>query len=415
MSTTGNFARGTGCCGTTSVERGLYSRMLGGGNSGSRPSAGRGRICPGGCCAPADGQPANGARLPQQRRSLERISTTSRSREKSQRAVSRILFPASASAPCGAGDGSGDDHSSSPPSLAGSSDRPGGSGRAVRFRPKGTPPYLVLLRAGFCLPPVLPRARCALTAPFHPYPPPPFAARGHPVEACRAASRAREGRYVFCATFLRVTLTGRYPAHCPAEFGLSSRLRRERSSGSLRQLECTARRSAAPRPAEPRPSSRGAGSVSGAAGAGGLGASADKSASCRSRPTRPSPARSGTARASCRDCCGACRSLRRSSRCSSRSRAAWRPDRRARTMSLNSRSVPAFAASASASGFGAASPPPAGSRADGRRRVRIAPGRSGDVDRVAAGHDDQPLHRVPQLADVALPAVALQRLERGRA
>jgi hypothetical protein len=30
-------------------------------------------------------------------------------------------------------------------------------------------PYLVLLRAGFCLPPVLPRARCALTAPFHPY------------------------------------------------------------------------------------------------------------------------------------------------------------------------------------------------------------------------------------------------------
>src|SRR5262245_7195002 len=31
-------------------------------------------------------------------------------------------------------------------------------------------PYLVLLRAGFCLPPVLPRARCALTAPFHPYP-----------------------------------------------------------------------------------------------------------------------------------------------------------------------------------------------------------------------------------------------------
>src|SRR5688572_14666241 len=33
------------------------------------------------------------------------------------------------------------------------------------------PPYLVLLRAGFCLPFVLPRTRCALTAPFHPYPP----------------------------------------------------------------------------------------------------------------------------------------------------------------------------------------------------------------------------------------------------
>src|ERR1700730_8211080 len=33
------------------------------------------------------------------------------------------------------------------------------------------------------------------------------------------------GRYVFCATFLQVALTGRYPAHCPAEFGLSTRLR----------------------------------------------------------------------------------------------------------------------------------------------------------------------------------------------
>ena len=32
------------------------------------------------------------------------------------------------------------------------------------------PPYLVLLRAGFTLPPALPPERCALTAPFHPYP-----------------------------------------------------------------------------------------------------------------------------------------------------------------------------------------------------------------------------------------------------
>src|SRR3954468_4977380 len=51
-------------------------------------------------------------------------------------------------------------------------------------------------------------------------------------------------RYVFCATFLQVTLTGRYPAHCPAEFGLSSpppRLRAtpRRSSGSLRRCNCT--------------------------------------------------------------------------------------------------------------------------------------------------------------------------------
>ncbi len=32
--------------------------------------------------------------------------------------------------------------------------------------------YLVLLQVGFTLPRVLPRARCALTAPFHPYPQP---------------------------------------------------------------------------------------------------------------------------------------------------------------------------------------------------------------------------------------------------
>src|SRR6478736_2602877 len=42
--------------------------------------------------------------------------------------------------------------------------------RRLRTGRPQPPPYLVLLRAGFCLPPVLPRARCALTAPFHPYP-----------------------------------------------------------------------------------------------------------------------------------------------------------------------------------------------------------------------------------------------------
>jgi hypothetical protein len=108
-------------------------------------------------------------------------------------------------------------------SLTGSSDRPGDIRRAAC----GTPPYLVLLRAGFCLPPVLPQARCALTAPFHPYP------------LTNAFSRARAGRYIFCATILRVAPTGGYPAHCPAEFGLSSPIpartrQRRRSSGSLR-------------------------------------------------------------------------------------------------------------------------------------------------------------------------------------
>ena len=59
------------------------------------------------------------------------------------------------------------------------------------------PPYLVLLRAGFCLPPLLPEARCALTAPFHPYPPSPSALR----------PRAMAWRYIFCATG---------PSGCPA-------------------------------------------------------------------------------------------------------------------------------------------------------------------------------------------------------
>src|SRR3954468_8632515 len=60
-----------------------------------------------------------------------------------------------------------------PPLLAGSSGLPGSFERAVLV----ALPYLALLRAGFCLPPVLPRARCALTAPFHPYPPSPLRAK----------------------------------------------------------------------------------------------------------------------------------------------------------------------------------------------------------------------------------------------
>ena len=53
--------------------------------------------------------------------------------------------------------------------------------------------YLVLLPMGFTLPCPLPDMRCALTAPFHPYP---------------------YGRFVFCGTFPQVTLAGNYPASC---------------------------------------------------------------------------------------------------------------------------------------------------------------------------------------------------------
>src|SRR5262252_5397867 len=79
---------------------------------------------------------------------------------------------------------------------------------------------------------MLPCARCALTAPFHPYSPPRLF-RAATAQQARgpAAPKPRSGeggRYVFCATVLRVAPTGRYPAHCPAEFGLSSHLRTPR-------------------------------------------------------------------------------------------------------------------------------------------------------------------------------------------
>jgi hypothetical protein len=63
--------------------------------------------------------------------------------------------------------------------------------------------YSTLLRVGFAMPFLSPGTRCALTAPFHPYP------------RCR-------GRYVFCGTFRRVAPPSRYEAHRPVEFGLSS-------------------------------------------------------------------------------------------------------------------------------------------------------------------------------------------------
>ncbi len=61
---------------------------------------------------------------------------------------------------------------------------------------------LGLLRMGFTQRSPLPCCRWSLTPPFHPY-------------------RQRR-RFLFCCTFLEVTLTGRYPASCPAKPGLSS-------------------------------------------------------------------------------------------------------------------------------------------------------------------------------------------------
>src|SRR2546423_1754119 len=63
--------------------------------------------------------------------------------------------------------------------------------------------YSVLLRVGFTEPAGLPAAGGLLPAPFH---------------LRRACARL----CLFCGTLLRVTPTGRYPAPCSAELGLSS-------------------------------------------------------------------------------------------------------------------------------------------------------------------------------------------------
>src|SRR5262249_55385523 len=77
-------------------------------------------------------------------------------------------------------------------------------------------PYLVLLRVGFALPRTLLCGRCALTAPFHPYPGGRFSEGSATACACFApASGSGEpalavrspGRYVFCGTFRRTCLS----------------------------------------------------------------------------------------------------------------------------------------------------------------------------------------------------------------
>ena len=68
--------------------------------------------------------------------------------------------------------------------------------------------YLVLLRVGFTMPLLLPAARCALTAPFHPY----------------LCSRTNHRRSTLCGTFRRLSPPRRYLALYPLEPGLSSAL-----------------------------------------------------------------------------------------------------------------------------------------------------------------------------------------------
>ena len=83
-------------------------------------------------------------------------------------------------------------------------------------------PYLVLLRVGFTLPPALPQARCALTAPFHPY---------------RRPKSLR--RYIFCGTGRGLTPPRRYLALRPMEPGLSSMSKRTQRLSSRLMVSLT--------------------------------------------------------------------------------------------------------------------------------------------------------------------------------
>ncbi len=150
---------------------------------------------------------------------MQSILLESRREKRRSQPVSRILFPSTRGALRRA-TLSDNDHSSRPviahwlrrPTRWLRTGRPTNacaSGR--RLATPAAPPYLVLLRAGFCLPPTLPPARCALTAPFHPYP------------STRRLRALRVEGGIFSVPLIRqVALPGRYPAHCPSEFGLSS-------------------------------------------------------------------------------------------------------------------------------------------------------------------------------------------------
>ena len=79
------------------------------------------------------------------------------------------------------------------------------AGRSIRI------PIWSCSEWGLPSPRLLPAARCALTAPFHPYP-------------------TRAGRYPFCCTFRRLAPPRRYLAPCPVEPGLSSPGRNQKRS-----------------------------------------------------------------------------------------------------------------------------------------------------------------------------------------
>ena len=111
------------------------------------------------------------------------------------------------------------------PSPGASRDRPGQTGPETNpetvLRPPPHRPYLVLLPEGFAVPPPLPGARCALTAPFHP---------------CSPALRRRTSGLLSVALSLGSPPPGVTRLRASEEPGLSSAARlgrRRRPSGRL--------------------------------------------------------------------------------------------------------------------------------------------------------------------------------------
>ena len=122
--------------------------------------------------------------------------------EKRQTVCKPGSVPASKAMPEGITRGAMDGHSSGTPvteRLARPTRTVGAETRLPR-RTMARRPYSVLLPVGFTLPPTLPPARCALTAPFHPYPP---MSRG-----------ATAGGLLSVALIPGVAPAGHYPAPC---------------------------------------------------------------------------------------------------------------------------------------------------------------------------------------------------------
>src|SRR3990170_1176183 len=100
-------------------------------------------------------------------------------------------------------------------------------------------PYSVLLPVGFTVPSLLPRTRCALTAPFHPYPACKSETSGRMFRKPRHKADLLAGRFAFCGTVPGVAPAGGYPAPCfhGARTFLSAVLRETGGEAAIRPAD----------------------------------------------------------------------------------------------------------------------------------------------------------------------------------